>query len=305
MASSPTDPDNRHARFATWLLATRPKTLLAACAPVIVGAALAYRDDVVHVVAVVCALLSAVFIQIGTNFFNDYADHKKGADTDERLGPLRATQAGLVTPAEMKTAAAVAFAIAVLFGSVLMWRGGLPIIIIGILSVTAGYLYSATRFALAYTGLADVFVLIFFGPVAVGGTYYVQALTVTPEVIVAGFAPGLLSMAILLVNNIRDVDQDRAAHKRTLVVRFGRRFGVLLYVACVTLATLVPLILHVRYGGTLAALAAMLILPLAVPLFRRLSTSLDGALLNNTLAATARLLLLYSVVFAIGWNLGA
>lgn len=271
----------------------------------IVGAALAYRDDVFHVAAAACALLSAVFIQIGTNFFNDYADHKKGADTDERLGPLRATQAGLVDPAAMKAAAGFAFAVAVLFGGYLMWRGGLPIVIIGVLSVTAGYLYSATRFALAYTGLADLFVLIFFGPVAVGGTYYVQALTVTPEVIVAGLAPGLLSMAILLVNNIRDVNQDRAAHKRTLVVRFGRRFGILLYVACVTLATFVPLVLHIRYSGTLAALAAMLILPLSIPLIRRLSTTLDGALLNNTLAATARLLLLYSVVFAIGWNLGA
>ncbi len=260
--------------------------------------------------AALCALLSATCIQVGTNLYNDYADFRKGADTADRVGPERATAAGLVTPDEMRRAAGIVFAMAVLTGAYLMIRGGIPIAVIGILSIGAGYLYSGTRFALAYTGLADLFVLVFFGPVAVGGTYFVQALGVSPEVVIAGVAPGLLAVAILLVNNLRDVDQDRQADKRTLVVRFGRRFGIAAYVACVVLAAAIPLVLRARFSGTLAATLAALVLVLAVPLVLRLRTLTragmqNGAALNGTLAATARLLLFYSVVFAIGWNVGS
>src|SRR5690606_23570726 len=134
----------------------------------------------------VCAFLSAIFIQIGTNFYNDYADFARGADTAERVGPVRATQAGLVTPGQMQVAAAVAFLLAVACGGYVISRGGWVIALVGFASIGAGYLYSATRFALAYTGLADLFVLVFFGPVAVGGTYYVQALSITPAVLIAG-----------------------------------------------------------------------------------------------------------------------
>ena len=295
--------------FATWVEASRPKTLLAAFAPVIIGTALAYRDGVVHLPAAACALASAVCIQIGTNFYNDYADFAKGSDTDERIGPRRATHAGLVTALQMKHAAAVAFGLAVATGGYLMWRGGWPIVIVGVLSIAAGYLYSATRFALAYVGIADLFVLVFFGPIAVGGTYFVQAQTIEPYVLVAGLAPGLLATAILLVNNIRDVRQDREARKLTLVVRYGRGVGVVMYVMCVVLAALVPLALLLGYSGSRAALLSMLVLPMAVPLIGHLrasdgATAADGAVLNGTLASTARLLLLYSVVFAIGWNIG-
>lgn len=303
MRSSPTGPSPTG--LGTWLSATRPKTLLAACAPVIIGTALAARADSVHWLAAACAFASAICIQIGTNFYNDYADFARGADTNERVGPVRATQAGLVTPSQMKVAAAAVFLLAVLCGAYLIYRGGWVIALIGFASIGAGYLYSATRFALAYVGLADLFVLVFFGPVAVGGTYYVQALSITPAVLIAGLAPGLLATAILLVNNIRDIDQDRAAKKHTLVVRFGRRFGVRLYAACFLLAALVPVVLFVRGQGTASSLGAALVLPMALPLIRSLTATRDGAKLNETLAATARLLLFYSVIFAVGWNLGS
>lgn len=263
---------------------------------------MAVRDESFHATAAVCAMLSALLIQVGTNFYNDYADFKRGADTEDRLGPQRATQAGLVEPRQMRLAAAIAFALAFAGGLYLIARGGWPILAIGLASIGAGYLYSATRFALAYTGLADLFVLVFFGPVAVGGTYFVQALSVTPAVVVAGVAPGLLSTAILLVNNIRDVEQDRAAAKQTLVVRLGRPFGVGLYLACLSIAALVPAVLFVAFGGTAASLAAVLVLPLGLPLFLHLRSTSDGGKLNVTLASTARLLFIYSIVFAIGWN---
>jgi 1,4-dihydroxy-2-naphthoate octaprenyltransferase len=272
---------------------------------VIIGSALAARADSFHALAASCALLAAIFIQIGTNYYNDYADFARGVDTPDRVGPLRATQAGLVAPMQMKAAAAIAFALAVVCGAYLIYRGGWVIAVIGFASIGAGYLYSATRFALAYVGLADLFVLVFFGPVAVGGTYYVQTLSMTPSVLIAGLAPGLLATAILLVNNIRDIDQDRAADKYTLVVRFGRRFGVRLYAACFVLASLVPVVLFLRNNGSAASLSAVLVLPLGLPLVRSLTATRDGEKLNETLAATARLLLLYSVVFAVGWNLGS
>ncbi len=210
----------------TWLLAIRPKTLGAAVAPVLVGTAMAVEAGRGHVPSAFVALACALLIQIGTNFSNDYLDFEKGADAETRKGPTRVTQAGLVTPQGMRRATAGVFGLAFALGLYLVYRGGWPVLLIGVLSIAAGVLYTAGRFSLAYLGLADGAVLLFFGPVAVGGTYYVQALAVTPAVLVGGLAPGLLATAVLLVNNVRDVAEDRAAGKRTLVVRRGRRFGV-------------------------------------------------------------------------------
>lgn len=256
-----------------------------------------------HPLSALLALLGAVFIQIGTNLYNDYADFLKGADTDLRKGPLRATQAGLVTPEAMKRATYLVFGLAVLSGAYLMIRGGWPIILIGCLSILCGFLYTAGRYSLAYMGLGDVFVLIFFGPVAVGGTYFVQALSITPHVILAGFAPGLLSVAILLVNNIRDVDEDRAADKKTVVVRFGRTFGLAAYVVCMIGAGVIPLILYYQLDKHISLLLTGLVMVGGLLLARQLINTKPGPVLNPLLGATARLLLIYSVIFAVTWNL--
>jgi 1,4-dihydroxy-2-naphthoate octaprenyltransferase len=191
----------------------------------------------------------------------------------------------------------------VLVGAYLIWRAGWPVVVVGVLSIASGVLYTVGRYSLAYLGIADLFVLVFFGPVAVGGTYYVQALSITVEVLVAGLGPGLLSVAILLVNNIRDIDEDRAAGKRTLVVRLGRRVGVVLYAACIVGAAFVPAALVLWTGCHWGTLLALVVLPLAWSTVRRLRTQTDADGLNPLLGATARLLLVYSMLFSVGWLL--
>jgi len=288
--------------IATWIAAARPKTLWAAFSPVLVGVAMAVRDEVVHVPSAVLALVGALLIQIGTNFYNDYADFEKGADTLARKGPLRVTQAGLVDPRTMKRATILVFVMAVIAGGYLMIRGGWPIVVIGLLSILFGILYTAGRHSLAYLGIADIFVFVFFGPVAVGGTYYVQGLSITWPVIVAGLAPGLLSVAILLVNNIRDIDEDRAAGKMTLVARFGRKTGLGLYALCIGAAMILPIGLFLAGVGNGWAMLSVILLPVGLFELRRIANT-EGEALNASLGATARLLLLYSILFSVGWNL--
>lgn len=284
-----------------WMMAARPKTLAAAVAPVLLGTAMAVEAGTFHAPAAVLALLGAILIQVGVNFHNDYADFVKGADTAERVGPTRVTQAGYATPEAMRRATTVVFALAVLAGVYLIVRGGWPVLLIGAVSIASAVLYTAGPWALSDTGLADGFVLVFFGPVAVGGTYYVQALGVSWPVLVAGLGPGLLAEGILLVNNIRDVDGDRQAGKKTLPVRWGRRFGVRLYVACVGGAALLPVVLYGATGAHPWAMVAVVVLPLAIPIVRRLARTTDPVRLNPLLGATGRLLVLYSLLFAVGW----
>lgn len=286
---------------AIWLAAVRPKTLWAAVAPVVIGTAMAVETGAFHLLSALLALLGAVLIQIGVNFHNDYADYLKGGDTDARRGPLRVTQAGLLTPARMRQATIFVFGLAVAAGGYLMWRGGLPIVVVGLASIICAVLYTGGKYSLAYLGLGELFVMLFFGPVAVGGTYYVQTLTIDALVVVAGLAPGLLAAAILLVNNIRDVDEDRQSRKKTLVVRLGRRAGIWMYTGCVALAGLLPAALVVLTGDHAGALFAAAVLPLAWPIIRRLRVADDPAALNPLLGRTAQLLLLYSILFSIGW----
>jgi 1,4-dihydroxy-2-naphthoate octaprenyltransferase len=239
-------------------------------------------------------------IQIGTNFANDYFDYKKGSDTADRTGPVRVTQAGLVAPATMKTATAVVFGLAIVAGIYLVWRGGWPILLVGLLSILFGLLYTGGPFPLGYHGLGEVFVLIFFGPVAVGGTYFVQALEINLPVILAGIAPGLFSVAILTVNNLRDIDNDRSAGKKTLAARFGRRFSIVEYMTCLLVAfTVASVLAFFSQGHRWAGLSA-LVIPMAVPSMKAVAT-LYGSALNETLAATGRLLLVFSLLFSIGW----
>jgi 1,4-dihydroxy-2-naphthoate octaprenyltransferase len=289
-------------RFSVWVLAARPKTLPAGLAPVLIGTAMAFADGRMYWPAALAAALGSLFIQIGTNYANDYFDFKKGADTHERLGPIRVTQAGLVTPGAMKSATVVVFSAALLVGAFLVYRGGLPIAAIGIMSILFGVLYTGGPYPLGYNGLGDIFVLMFFGPVAVGGTYFVQTLTITAPVILAGLAPGLFSVAILTVNNLRDIDSDRASGKKTLAVRFGRRFAVTEYVLCIVAACLVPPILIIAYDHSIWSVMASAAVLLAIPAMRAIATT-SGTPLNHTLALTGRLLLIFSLLFSIGWNL--
>ena len=286
-----------------WILAIRPKTLPAAVAPVLIGTAMAFGDGVFNGPAAFMAMMASLCIQIGTNLANDYFDFKNGADTAERKGPTRVTQAGLIKPKTVLIAAMVFFALSFLASVYLIHRAGFGILIIAIISILSGIFYTAGPRPLGYLGLGDIFVLIFFGPVAVAGTYYVQGLEMNWAVIVAGLAPGFLSMAILAVNNMRDIDTDRRAGKLTLAVRFGRSFAMSEYLFCIMAATLIPfavvLVTNDHQGIALACLTGFA----AIPCVKAAFTHLDGAGLNRVLGLTGRLLLIYSVLFSLGWVL--
>ncbi len=286
-----------------WFLAARPKTLPAGIAPVVIGTAMAIEDGAFHLPSAFCALLGSILIQIGTNYANDYFDFVKGTDTAERLGPPRATQQGWVTPRQMLMAALVTFSLAFTVGLYLIYRGGLPILAIGLLSILCGVLYTGGPYPLGYLGLGEVFVLIFFGPVALAGTYYVQAQQMYWAPIVAGLAPGLFSVAILTVNNLRDVNGDRGSGKKTLAVRFGVSFARCEYVASIVIASIcVPWYLVWGTADHSTVLLTTFVplagIPSMIHVFKY-----SGPPLNRTLASTGQLLLLYTLLFSIGWIL--
>jgi len=292
---------SEYSKLKIWLLASRPKTLPAGVVPVIIGAALAYDTGVFHWLSFVCALIGSILIQIGANFSNDLFDHLKKTDDTDRIGPMRVTQAGLVTPMQMKTATFVVFFAALIIGIYLVYRGGWPIVIIGLSSILFAMLYTGGPKPLGYVGLGDLFVLIYYGPVAVVGTYYVITLDFNTTVLLAGIPPGMFSTAILTVNNLRDIDSDRRTGKRTLAVRFGRQFARVEYIVMIFGACLFPVILFAYSGEHFGGMAALLTLIPAVPAFRRVLTQTSGEILNNSLAETGRLLLIYGVLFSIGW----
>ncbi|MBN1869272.1 MAG: 1,4-dihydroxy-2-naphthoate polyprenyltransferase [Candidatus Omnitrophica bacterium] len=286
-----------------WILAARPKTLPAAIAPVMIGTAMAFGDGVHHFPTALICLLAALAIQIGTNMANDYYDFKKGTDTADRIGPTRVTQAGLIKPASMRRGYILAFVMAALLSIYLVQRGGRPIAIIAVLSILSGILYTAGPYPLGYIGLGELFVLVFFGPVAVAGTYYVQSYEMNTAVVVAGLSPGLISVAILTVNNLRDISSDLKAGKRTLAVRFGRPFAYYEFLFSIILASLVPVCIYYIIEDHKAILASVTVLLIAIPTIKTVLTKSDGLSLNRALASTGRLLLIYSVLFSIGWIL--
>jgi len=288
-----------------WILASRPKTLPAAVAPVLIGSAIAYAGQIpFHALSFACALIGAILIQIGTNFANDYFDFVKGTDTAERIGPMRATQAGLIAPKTMRNAFIIAFALALIPGAYIIARGGWPFVLIGVVSIICGILYTGGPYPLGYLGLGDLFVLIFFGPVAVCGTYYLQALSLSWNVMIAGFAPGLLSVALLTVNNLRDIEQDRVGRKRTLAVRFGRGFARAEYVVSIAVACVViPLYFALTLKDPWFVLVPLVSAVLAIAPLRVVLTSRDGPALNGALASTGKLLLAFSLLFSVSWLL--
>jgi 1,4-dihydroxy-2-naphthoate octaprenyltransferase len=290
-------------RLRVWIRAARPKTLAASLAPVLVGTAMAMEAGSSAPLAAGFTFLSATLIQVGVNYHNDYTDYLQGADTDTRVGPLRVTQAGLVEPATMRRATIAVFGAAVAAGAYLIFRGGWPILVVGVASIATAIWYTAGPYSLASLGLADLAVFLFFGPVAVGGTYYIQVLACPPEVLVAGVGPGLFSVGILLVNNIRDAPTDRAAGKRTLVVRLGRPAGVALYGAALGGGLLVPVALVLWTGRHPWILATLLLAPGVVRAVRTVARTTTPQALNPLLATTGRLLALWSVLFAVGWSL--
>jgi 1,4-dihydroxy-2-naphthoate octaprenyltransferase len=287
-----------------WLLAIRPKTLAASVTPVIVGSAVAAAGGGFRPGAAVAALFGAVMIQVGTNLTNDLFDYQRGADTPERLGPLRMTQAGLLTPRQVRAGMLAAFGLAALAGLYLTAVAGWPVILMGLASIAAGVAYTAGPFPLAYKGLGDLFVMVFFGFVAVCGTAYVASGAVGPPAWAAALGVGSLITAILVVNNVRDLETDRRAGKRTLPVILGRSAGVGEFVLLLVVAYAAPLGMVLAGPASPWALLAWLTLPLGVALARTLGTTSDGPTLNRALAGTARLTLLYGILLAVGMIAG-
>jgi 1,4-dihydroxy-2-naphthoate octaprenyltransferase len=276
-----------------WILAARPKTLVAAFAPVAVGTAVAHAAGGFRLDAALAALLGAALIQIGTNLANDVFDAEKGADGPDRLGPTRVVAAGLLPARAVRAAAVGAFALALAGGVYLTVLAGPTVVVIGLASIAAGLAYTAGPFPLGYHGLGDAFVMAFFGFVAVCGTAFVQLGRVPALAVWAAVPVGALATCLLVVNNLRDRVSDERAGKRTLAVRLGRRGAVGEYWLLVAAAYAVPLAI----GGW--ALLPLATLPLAVPLCVQVVRR-DGRALNDTLAGTARLFLLHSLLFAVG-----
>lgn len=292
-------PSPSPSALGVWLSAARPRTLPAAVAPVLVGTAMAAHDHALVPAAALLCLAFALLVQVGTNFANDYYDFVKGADTEARVGPRRAVAAGLVKPATMRKAMFAVFAVAFVLGLSLIHWGGPWMLAIGIASILSGIAYTGGPWPLGYHGLGDVFVFIFFGLVAVSTTYFVQAGTVTGMVVLASVPMGLLAANILLVNNYRDADTDVVANKRTVVVRFGRRYARAQFGASVAVALIVPLIF--RAGGYSSwCLLPLLLSPMAFSHIKRLKSARGPLELVALLGATGKLLALYAVLFAAG-----
>ena len=281
-----------------WLLAARPRTLPAAIAPVLVGTALAGSEGTFRALPFVAALIGSVFIQIGTNLSNDYSDARRGADTEDRLGPVRVTAGGLMPPRRVLVGTYVAFGIAVAAGLYLAAVAGWQLLVVGAASILAGVLYTGGPRPYGYEGLGELFVFTFFGLVAVAGSYFVQTEELRWEAVALGVPVGLLAAAILVVNNVRDIETDRRAGKRTLAVKLGRRRARNLFAGMVVAA-------FACCTGLAPALSVWVLLPLAAvplvpPLIRTVATRTDGPALNGALAGIGRLLAVFSLLLAGG-----
>ncbi len=287
-----------------WILAARPKTLTAALAPVVAGTGLAAFHGVFAPLPALAALIGAVFIQIGTNFANDYYDFVRGGDTDARVGPIRVTQAGILPPATVKRGMYAVLGAALFVGVYLVWVAGWPIVWIGLSSVACAVFYTGGPFPLAYHGLGDVFVFVFFGLVAVSGTFFVQGLYWPPDVWIAGAALGTLNTAILVVNNLRDIDTDTVAGKRTLAVRLGATGTKIEYVLMLLVAVVAPVIGWRVYEWPVATLAALLVAPLAVAPLKKVLGFADPRELLPALGETARIVAIYGVLLGAGLAFG-
>jgi 1,4-dihydroxy-2-naphthoate octaprenyltransferase len=283
-----------------WLMAARPRTLPAAVAPVLVGTSLAGFAHVFHPLRFVAALLSALFIQVGTNLSNDYSDARRGADAEDRLGPVRVTAGGLVPPRQVLVATYVSFGLAVLFGIYLIAVACWELLLVGAASILAGVAYTGGPRPYGYEGLGELFVFLFFGVVAVAGSYFVQVQRLSWEAFALAVPVGLLAAGILVVNNIRDIDSDRRAGKRTLAVRLGRERTRVMFAAIVYLAYLLAPVTWVFGPTTAWVLLPWLTLPLAASLIRVVRSRTDGPSLNGALAQSGMLQLSFCLLLSAG-----
>jgi 1,4-dihydroxy-2-naphthoate octaprenyltransferase len=283
-----------------WLMASRLRTLPAAVAPVIVGTSLAGYEGSFHILRLLAALVGAIFIQVGTNLSNDYSDARRGADTDDRLGPVRVTAGGLVPPRQVLVATYVSFGVAVLAGVYLIAVAGWQLLLVGGASILAGVLYTGGPRPYGYEGLGEAFVFLFFGIVAVAGSYFVQVKHLQWEAFALAVPVGLLAAAILVVNNVRDIDTDRRAGKKTLAVRLGRQKTRLLYAAMVYGAYILTPVTWLFGPLDPWVVLPLLSLPIAMPLVRLVQSRTDGPSLNGALAQTGMLQLGFCMLFAAG-----
>ena len=289
-------------RLHAWFLACRPKTLPVSLSPVLVGTAIAWHDSGrVLWLPLIAAIVAAALIQIGTNLFNDVGDFVRGTDTPDRLGPKRATAEGWLTVDGVRRGAWLSFGLALLCGIYLAWHGGWPIILIGLASLTAGWAYTGGPAPIAYRPLGELFVWLFFGLVAVGGSYYLQTLSLTPMALIAAAQLGLHAAAVITVNNYRDLDGDARNGKNTLAVKLGRPATRRLY----AFEMLAPYALLPLLAGTLGWWAALplLSLPLAIKLIRRFRREAPGPVFNAILATTAGLQLAYALLLGLAFTI--
>jgi 1,4-dihydroxy-2-naphthoate octaprenyltransferase len=287
------------APLAAWLLATRPKTLPAAVSPVLAGSAVAWAEGGFDLVSAIAAFAVALLLQIGANLANDVADFRRGADTQDRLGPLRVTQGGLIPPRQIVMATAAVLIAAVIPGLYLVWRGGPLLAVLGLLAIVAAVTYTAGPKPFGYLGLGELFVFVFFGPVAVAGTALVMTQHITRLAVLASISMGCLITAILVVNNLRDIDTDRVAGKRTLAVRIGREATRWEYTALIVVVYAMPLVMWASEMSRPGPLLALTTAPLATLLVWRV-WHVSGRALNPVLGGTARLCLWFAMTFGGG-----
>jgi len=286
-----------------WIMATRPKTLTAAAGPVLLGLALSYHfKSGANLLTFTLILIAALLLQVGTNLVNDYYDTIRGTDGDDRLGPTRVTQAGLISPKEVKRGFLLVFLLASIIGIYLMILGGLPIIIIGILSLIFAYAYTGGPFPLSYFGLGEVFALIFFGPVPVWGTYYLLTGDFSQAPAIMGLGPGFIAATLMSINNLRDIKSDSRAGKFTLAVILGTKYARLLTILLVMASSFVPFYAVINLKSPFAALAILSSYPF-IKTWLYVAKGEINEKMNDCLAMTGKYLLLYCVVLSVGLNL--
>lgn len=288
-----------------WVEGARPKTLIASLSPVLIGGALAFVQRKFPLGVFFASSIFALAVQIGTNFANDYLDFLKGVDTSLRKGPRRLVQGGLVSPQKMRNVTFGVFGIAALAGVYLMLIGGWPIGLLALFAILFGYLYTGGPYPLGYLGLGDLFVLIFFGPVATGGIYYLLTKEISLVPILAGLSPGLLSTAILTMNNLRDYESDKKGHKKSLPVRFGMNFGRWEFTFCLVLGTLTPLALFAITRGHPWSLLSIGTLGMGIPLIKEVFKKDAPETLAPLFPKIGKLHTLYTLLFTLGWVIGA
>ncbi|MFC1863520.1 1,4-dihydroxy-2-naphthoate polyprenyltransferase [Thermodesulfobacteriota bacterium] len=293
------ETNKKSVSIKSWFTAIRPRTLPAALAPIVVGTAMAFADDAFQALPCLAAFIGALLLQITVNLANDYFDFTKGVDSDDRVGPIRVIQKGIISLSMMRFAIAVTLGVSLLIGIYLIYVGGWPILAIGVASILAALAYSGGPYPLGSHGMGDLLVFIFFGLVAVCGTYYLQTIRLTYIVVVVSIPMGLLITAILVVNNMRDIETDREAMKYTLAVILGRKGAMIEYFLLLAGAYLIPILLYAAGIFSPSILLTFLSLPFAVYLTGRVFNE-KGRVLNAVLAKTAQLTLIYSLLFSAG-----